>query len=228
MSPRIRAGKPVVDFDTNLIIGSPELRVSVDRDRAADLGVNVQDIADTLLTQVGGIKASSYAEQGEEYDIRVRADDGFVLRNSARERDWQTASGRAQLTVVPLPKWQLQPGQLLLMTVRSHDQYNTTIYEENDRYRGIHGRRDIVFVAGKDLASRGLVDGDRVDITSHFLGVERVVRDFAVVAFDLPAGCVVGYFPELNPLVPLESRARESNTPTSKAVVVTLRRAGRS
>ncbi len=163
-----------------------------------------------------------------DFNIRVRADDGFVLRNSARERDWQTASGRAQLTVVPLPKWQLQPGQLLLMTVRSHDQYNTTIYEENDRYRGIHGRRDIVFVAGKDLASRGLVDGDRVDITSHFLGVERVVRDFAVVAFDLPAGCVVGYFPELNPLVPLESRARESNTPTSKAVVVTLRRAGRS
>ena len=161
-----------------------------------------------------------------DFNGRVAAEDGFTLRNSAREREWKTSSGKASLTVVPLPKWQLLPEQLLLMTIRSHDQYNTTIYEENDRYRGIHGRRDILFVSAKDLQARGFVDGDRVDITSHFRGVERTVSSFSVVAFDLPAGCVAGYFPELNPLVPLESRARESHTPTSKAVVVTLRRSG--
>ncbi len=159
-----------------------------------------------------------------DFNVRVAAEDGFTLRNSAREREWKTTTGRASLTVVPMPVWKLLPEQLLLMTIRSHDQYNTTIYEQSDRYRGIHGRRDILFVSAKDLQARGLADGDCVDITSHFRGVDRTVRGYSVVAFDLPAGCVAGYFPELNPLVPLESRARESHTPTSKAVVVTLQR----
>ena len=97
MSPRIRAGKPVVDYDTNLIIGTPELRVSVDRDRAADLGVNVQDVAETLLTQVGGIKASSYAEQGEEYDIRVRAEEQY--RSSAASLGLFTVPSKKHGTV---------------------------------------------------------------------------------------------------------------------------------
>ncbi len=151
---------------------------------------------------------------------------GFVLQNSARERSWNTASGKAELTVVEVPRWRLQPGELLLMTIRSHDQFNTTIYEENDRYRGIYGRRDIVFVNADDLAERGLSNGDRVDVVGSAAPVAgngpRVVRNFAVVAYDIPRGCVAGYFPELNPLVPLESWARESHTPTSKSVVVTL------
>jgi molybdopterin-dependent oxidoreductase alpha subunit len=159
-----------------------------------------------------------------DFNARVRAPDGFTLVNSAAQRQWRTSTGKAALSVVSLPQWQLLPEQLVLMTIRSHDQYNTTVYDESDRYRGIYNRRDILFVGAADLAARGFVDGDRVDITSHFNGVQRIARHFAVVAHDLPAGCVAGYFPELNVLVPLESRARESHTPTSKAVVVTLAR----
>ena len=118
------------------------------------------------------------------------------------------------------------------MTLRSHDQFNTTIYEESDRYRGIYHRRDVLFISAADLKDRGLKDGDRVDITSAYRAAgaaeasvqTRTVKNFAVVAYDIPVGSVAGYFPELNPLVPLESRARGSHTPTSKSVVVTLKR----
>jgi molybdopterin-dependent oxidoreductase alpha subunit len=160
----------------------------------------------------------------EDFNRRVQHEDGFVLRNTAREREWQTETSKAMFTPVALPAWTLEPGQLILMTIRSHDQFNTTVYEESDRYRGIRRRRDIVLVSPTDLRARGLNDGDRVDITSHFRGTTRTVVDYAVVAYDLPTGSVAGYFPELNVLVPLESRARESHTPTSKAVVVTLTR----
>jgi anaerobic selenocysteine-containing dehydrogenase len=121
----------------------------------------------------------------------------------------------------------LASGQLLLQTLRSHDQFNTTIYENNDRYRGIHGRRDVLFCNADDLRERGLAPGARADVTSHFDGVSRTVRGFTVVAFDQPRGCVAGYFPELNPLVPLEQNARESHTPASKSVVVTLEASSR-
>lgn len=160
-----------------------------------------------------------------DFNARVRKDaGGFVLKNSAREREWKTATGKAELTVVELPDLQLAADELLLMTVRSHDQFNTTIYEESDRYRGVYGRRDVLFANPRDLEKRGLQDGDRIDIIGVHQGKTRVVRGFSVVAYDIPAGCVCGYFPELNPLVPLESRARESHTPTSKSVAVTLQK----
>ncbi len=161
----------------------------------------------------------------DDFNARVRAADGFTLRNTARERQWATEGEKAAFSVVEVPRWSLDDEQLLLMTIRSHDQFNTTVYEENDRYRGVYGRRKILFVAAGDLAARGLTDGDVVTIKSHYQGVVRQARGFAVIPYDLPRGCVAGYFPELNVLVPLESRARESHTPTSKAVVVTLHRA---
>jgi molybdopterin-dependent oxidoreductase alpha subunit len=159
-----------------------------------------------------------------DFNARVTHPDGFTLPNSARERAWTTTSSKANFSLVTLPRWSLADDQLVLMTIRSHDQFNTTVYEENDRYRGIHGRRDVLFMNADDARTRGLHDGDRVDITSWHEGRRRDVSDFGVVVFDIPRGCVAGYFPELNVLVPLESRARESHTPTSKAVVVTVRR----
>jgi molybdopterin-dependent oxidoreductase alpha subunit len=159
-----------------------------------------------------------------DFNARVQHPDGFTLPNSARDRAWTTTTAKANFTLVPLPRWSLEDGQLLLMTIRAHDQFNTTVYEENDRYRGIKGRRDVLFMNEDDARERGLHDGDRVDITSWFGGAQRHARDFGVVVYDLPRGCVAGYFPELNVLVPLESRARESHTPTSKAVVVTVAR----
>jgi anaerobic selenocysteine-containing dehydrogenase len=108
------------------------------------------------------------------------------------------------------------------MTVRSHDQFNTTIYDYNDRYRGIHNERRVLFMNKQDIAERGLKAKDLIDITSHFEGQQRTVEKFIVVPYEIPKGNVSAYFPEANPLVPISSVAKVSNTPTSKYVVVTV------
>ena len=164
----------------------------------------------------------------DEYNERVRRDGGFPLPNSARERDFShLPDGRARLTVHPVPAD--DPGGddapedlLTLMTVRSHDQFNTTVYGDDDRYRGVHGDRRVVLLSPVDAVARGLGDGQRVDVTSHAPDGTRTLRGFRVVLHDLPTGNCAAYFPEANPLVPLSSTARESNTPTSKSVPVTL------
>ena len=126
------------------------------------------------------------------------------------------------LTLATLVKHIVEPDQLVLMTVRSHDQFNTTIYEYNDRYRGIHNERRVLFMNEADLADRGLKAKDLIDITSHFRGEERRVDKFVAVPYDIPKGNVCAYFPEANPLIPIGSVAKISNTPTSKYVVVTV------
>jgi molybdopterin-dependent oxidoreductase alpha subunit len=160
----------------------------------------------------------------EDYVARVRQPGGFVLRNAARERSWDTATGKARFTVHDLPRHELGPGKLLMMTIRSHDQYNTTVYGLDDRYRGVRGGRRVVFVNADDAHERGLAAGDVVDITSHFEDGTRVATRFGVVVYDIPRGCCATYFPEANVLVPLGQYARKSHTPASKSVVVTLAR----
>jgi molybdopterin-dependent oxidoreductase alpha subunit len=160
----------------------------------------------------------------EGYVEKVRAPAGFRLHNAARERAWHTAGGKARFLVHPLPVHALGPGQLLMMTVRSHDQYNTTVYGTDDRYRGVHGGRRVVLMNEDDASERGLRAGDVVDVTSHFEDAERTARRFVVVPYAIPRGCCATYFPEANVLVPLGAVARKSNTPASKSVVVTVRR----
>jgi anaerobic selenocysteine-containing dehydrogenase len=109
-----------------------------------------------------------------------------------------------------------------MMTVRSHDQYNTTVYGLGDRYRGIEGDRRVVLAHAEDLAAQGLAAGDLVDLTSEFEGETRAVRGFRAVAYDVPRGCVVTYFPEANALVPVRSFAPKSGTPAFKSVPVRL------
>ncbi|HEU4628709.1 MAG TPA: FdhF/YdeP family oxidoreductase [Gemmatimonadaceae bacterium] len=158
------------------------------------------------------------------YNERVRQPGGFALPNAARERDFRTPAGRAVFTVHPLPRATLAPGQLLLTTVRSHDQFNTTVYAPHDRYRGIHGGRRVLFLNAEDMRERGLAAGDAVDVTSHHDGQCRVARRFRAVPYDIPRGCAAAYFPEANVLVPVGSVAEGSDTPTSKSVVVTVER----
>ncbi len=156
------------------------------------------------------------------YNERVRKPGGFYLPNGPREGNFTTPSGKARFTVHPLPPDPLRKGELLMMTVRSHDQYNTTIYGLEDRYRGVKGDRRVVLVNGEDLRELGLQDGQTVDITSHFRGETRTARRFVAVAYDIPRGCACTYFPEANALVPARHVAHTSNTPASKSVVVTL------
>ncbi|HTS36798.1 MAG TPA: FdhF/YdeP family oxidoreductase [Candidatus Solibacter sp.] len=162
----------------------------------------------------------------EEMNVRVRRRGGFYLPNAARDNEYKTKSGKAQFTVSVMEPIRLGAGQFLMTTVRSHDQYNTTVYGLDDRYRGIfHGRR-VVFVHPEDLKELGLNEGDRLDVTSHFKAGEedelRTARSFVAVAYDIPRRCVATYFPEANVLVPIESVAEGSNTPTSKAIIVSL------
>jgi molybdopterin-dependent oxidoreductase alpha subunit len=160
----------------------------------------------------------------EEYNRRVREPGGFYLPNGARERKFKTASGKAEFTVHELPRLALAPGQFLMMTMRSHDQFNTTIYGLDDRYRGIHGERRVVFLNPEDVREAGLSEGQVVDLVSHFEGEERIARRFRVVPYSIPRRCAATYFPETNVLVPMRHVAERSNTPASKSVVISLRR----
>lgn len=111
------------------------------------------------------------------------------------------------------------------MTVRAHDQYNTTVYGSNDRYRGVYGTRRVCFIARADLDAHGLADGESVDLVSIWRDGERVAPGFRLVEYDIPAGCLAAYFPETNALVPLEHHAEHARTPASKSIPVRLRRA---
>jgi molybdopterin-dependent oxidoreductase alpha subunit len=161
-----------------------------------------------------------------DYNRRVREPDGFVLPHAPRDsREFPaTATGKANFTVSELDYPAVPDGRLLLQTMRSHDQYNTTIYGLSDRYRGIeHGRR-VVLVHPDDLASLGVADGTMVDLVSEWRDGERRAPDFRVVAYPTARGCAAAYFPEANALVPLDSVAETSNTPVSKAIVIRLER----
>jgi anaerobic selenocysteine-containing dehydrogenase len=149
---------------------------------------------------------------------------GFTLPNGPRDdRTFATATGRARLTINRFDPIVVPPGRLLLQTVRSHDQYNTTIYGLDDRYRGIrHGRR-VLLVAAADLEQLGFADGEVVDIVSEWTDDRaRRAAGFRLVSYPTPPGTCAAYFPEANVLVPLDSTAEGSRTPTSKAVVVRL------
>ena len=158
-----------------------------------------------------------------DFNSRVRTPDGFQLPNPARDRSFSTIGGRAKFTVASPPDLSLPPGRLRMMTIRSHDQYNTTIYGLDDRYRGILGERRVVMVHPTDMAERHLVERQLVDLVSEWSDGERVAQAFIVVPYDLPRGNCATYFPEANGLVPLDSVADRSNTPTSKSVIVRIR-----
>ncbi len=159
----------------------------------------------------------------DDFDQRVREPGGFTLPRGPRDsRTFNTATGRARITVNPPDTVEVPPGHLLLQTVRSHDQFNTTVYGLNDRYRGISGGRRVIFVNEADLAERDLRDGELVDLVSVWSDGERVAPSFRVVAYATPRGCAATYFPEANVLVPLDSTALISNTPTSKSIVIRL------
>ena len=161
-----------------------------------------------------------------DFNERVRRPGGFALPNPPRDSTtFTTPSGKAHLSVNVFAPVTVPPGRLLLQTVRSHDQFNTTIYGLDDRYRGISGGRRVVFVSPDDVADLGIDDGDLVDIVSEWTdGSERRATGFRVVAYPTARGCCAAYFPEANVLVPLESVAEHSRTPTSKAIVVRLER----
>jgi molybdopterin-dependent oxidoreductase alpha subunit len=164
----------------------------------------------------------------QSYNDRIRVPGGFHLVSSARERIWATPSGKAHFLVYDgsaEESLEDNPEALWLSTMRSHDQYNTTIYSNSDRYRGVFGQRDVVFLNKSEIEKRGLEDGDRVDlITLSTDGFERRVRNFRVIGYSFPDGCCAAYYPETNPLVPLYAYDPQSFTPSSKAIPIRIER----
>ncbi|MGN6150421.1 MAG: molybdopterin dinucleotide binding domain-containing protein, partial [Lysobacteraceae bacterium] len=164
-----------------------------------------------------------------DFNARVRVPGGFHLHHPNRDRRFPTPSGRARFFAHPLDDRTHDAATdaplLQLMTVRSHDQYNTTVYGLDDRYRGVHGLRRVCFISQADLDAQGFADGDHVDLVSVWHDGERVAPDFRLVAYDLPPGCLAAYFPETNALVPLDHHAERARTPASKSIPVRLRRA---
>lgn len=158
------------------------------------------------------------------YNLRVRQPGGFYLPNGPRAGRFDTASGKAHFTVHPIPRHELQEGELVMMTIRSHDQFNTTIYGLDDRYRGIFNERRVVLMNATDIAAHGYKAGEVVDLLGHHNGETRIAHRFIIIAYDIPRRCCATYFPEANVLVPIDSVAEKSNTPVSKYVVVQLRK----
>jgi molybdopterin-dependent oxidoreductase alpha subunit len=158
----------------------------------------------------------------ENFNVRVRRPGGFYLPNAARDGEFKTTTEKANFTINTVADHALKEDEYLMMTVRSHDQYNTTIYGLHDRYRGIHNGRRVVFMNESDAAKAGLKKGDCIDIVSYYDGVERKAEDFAVVPYVIPSQNIATYFPEANAVIPYNRYADRSQTPVSKSVVVKL------
>ena len=161
------------------------------------------------------------------FNARIKVPGGFHLANSARERIWKTPNGKANFIVFPgldEDEHKDNPDALWLSTIRSHDQYNTTIYTNNDRYRGVFNQRDVLFLNDKEIKRRGLAPEDRVDIhTLSSDGIERVVHAFKIVRYNIPDGSCAAYYPEANKLLPLHLYDPLSGTPSAKAIPVILK-----
>ncbi|SEC94868.1 FdhF/YdeP family oxidoreductase [Rhodococcus koreensis] len=167
-----------------------------------------------------------------DFNRKVRQPDGFGLPHPPRdERRFDTDTGKANFTVNELSWVPVPDGRLILQTMRSHDQYNTTIYGLDDRYRGVKGGRRVLFINELDITALGYAAGDRVDLVSEWETPdgsveERRAEDFRLVPYPTPVGNVAAYYPETNPLIPLDHVAKKSNTPVSKAVTIRLERRG--
>ncbi|WP_341221404.1 FdhF/YdeP family oxidoreductase [Polaribacter atrinae] len=160
-----------------------------------------------------------------DFNTRVRIKGGFYLPNNARENDFTpTKTGKANFSINAPSEIKLEKNQFMMMTIRTHDQYNTTIYGLDDRYRGVLNERRVIFMNEDDMNSLHLKKLDLVDLTSHFNKEEREAKGFLVVPYQIPKQCTATYFPEANVLVPLKSKADISNTPTSKTVIITIRK----
>ncbi|MCK0191833.1 FdhF/YdeP family oxidoreductase [Arenibacter sp. F20364] len=160
----------------------------------------------------------------ENFNQKVRQPSGFYLPNGARDNSYNTASGKANFSISKSDAVVLEQDELLMMTIRSHDQFNTTIYGLNDRYRGIFNERRVILMNARDMENHQLMERDLVDLYNYHDDKERLAPNFIALTYDIPEKCCATYFPEANVLVPLNSTADQSNTPTSKSVVIKIKK----
>jgi molybdopterin-dependent oxidoreductase alpha subunit len=210
-SEHLRSEPWIVSRMAKAVLGA---KSSVDWDAMA---ADYDNIRDSIAQVVAGC---------EDYNRRIREPGGFYLPNPPQECEFPTKDGKAHFVASELEKLTLEPGQLLLTTIRSHNQFNTTIYDYSDRYRGIEGERRVIFMNTADIEKLDFKAGQVVNLTSHFDDGERHAYRFVVVPYPIPRDCAAAYFPETNPLVPLGSVAERSKTPTSKSIIITIQPTG--
>ena len=215
-----RPASPHLLSEVGIIAGIAEATVGTQTVSWAALADDYERIRSHIEATVPGF---------DDYNTRLRTPRGFHLRNTASHREWKTPSGKANFFAGALPsqtvhqKARVAQTSFALQTFRSHDQYNTTVYGLDDRYRGVYGERNVIFIHPDDLAALGAKSGDRVNVVGEYHdGIERIAADFRFVSYDIPRGSVAGYYPELNVLVPLGSAGDQSDTPTSKSVMVSF------
>jgi len=162
----------------------------------------------------------------DNYNKRVREPGGFYLPNAPREGKFTAADmgGKVPFSITELTEHKLADDEYIMMTIRSHDQFNTTIYGLEDRYRGIHNERRVIFMNEKDIKKGGFKAGDKVDLYNYHGGIERAARLFVIVPYNIPEHNTATYYPETNVLVPIDTVAKKSNTPTSKLVIIKIKK----
>ena len=206
-SPCLRSEPWIVASLAKAVLGE---NTTVDWDGMA---ANYDNIRDAISRVVAGC---------EDYNEKIRHKGGFYLPNPPQNREFNTKSKKAEFISDGLEKIALEKGQLLMTTIRAHNQFNTTIYDLDDRYRGVHGERRVIFLNPENITELGLAKGQVVDLTSHFNDGERYAQRFIVVPYPIAKDCAATYFPEANPLIPAGSVAEKSNTPTSKCTVISI------
>ncbi|MEP1033495.1 FdhF/YdeP family oxidoreductase [Ekhidna sp.] len=206
-SPHLKSEPEIVASIAAATLGNEDIKWS-------GLTEDYDNIRDLIAQAVKGF---------EDYNERLKRDSGFELPNGARVGEFNTPSKKAVFTVNRLAESIPKGHNYIMMTIRSHDQFNTTVYGMDDRYRGIFGGRNVVFMNQEDMQTEGLSQGDTVELSNNYK-VARKVSGFTVVSYDIPHGCLATYFPEANPLVPLHLYARGSHTPASKSVGVNVRK----
>ena len=214
---RHKPASPYLLSEPAIVAGLARATLGEDSLNWDELIANYDRIRDLIEKAIPGFK---------DFNTRIKSPGGFYLGNSAGRREWNTRSGRAHFTVSGIPDLSLPDGVFRLMTIRSHDQYNTTIYGLDDRYRNVRNERRILFLNERDMQAQGLQDGCVVDLVSVYGdGKDRTARGFKVRAYSIPTGCAASYFPETNVLVSVDSIADGSQTPVSKYIPIRIERA---
>jgi len=160
----------------------------------------------------------------EDFNERVKQPIGFELPNGARTGNFTTPNKKANFTINKLGSINPDSDEFIMMTIRSHDQFNTTIYGLDDRYRGIYNGRMIVLMNNEDIVVNNLKKGDKITLYNNYKNINRQVSDFSVIPYNIPKGCIATYYPESNPLVPIDLIAHSSHTPSSKSIKVKIKR----
>ena len=209
--------KPLSEFllsEPAIVVGIAKASLVNSTIKWSEFTKDYDSIRDKIEATIPGFK---------NYNERIRIKGGFYLPNTARNKDFTpTLTGKANFSINFVSDIVLKIDQLIMMTIRTHDQYNTTIYGLDDRYRGVLNERRVIFMNPDDIKQRKLKKLDKVNLISHYKGEERIARSFLVIPYNIPKQCTATYFPEANVLVPLQSKARISNTPTSKTVIITV------